>query len=234
MTASSISAISAPLSDPAAEQRAARQRRRAQTLPQAHPAHQQQPTPRSMPMKSTNCTPMPAKDARSRCRAGRRREVVATSAGAYGRCTRSVAARAAGAGLGLAQRLHHVLGEQAPHDLQRHRLRRVVVQRRPRPCRAEHRAPRAPCAEARRNDDAADLALAQRHASGSASSCTSNVVSARSAATIAVDSALPSRSTTAIGTRESASAAVPKTEPKNAAMRIGAANLMSSARRFEK
>ena len=53
-------------------------------------------------------------------------------------------------------------------------------------------------------------------------------------AAIAFDSALASRSTKAIGIRVGLSVPEPKIEPKNAAMTIGAAIDMTSARRFEK
>ncbi len=71
-------------------------------------------------------------------------------------------------------------------------------------------------------------------ASGSASSRTSKVVSPCSDATTAFESALPSASTTAIGTRVGFSPPEPKTAPKKAAMTIGAAIDITSARRFEK
>ena len=91
-------------------------------------------------------------------------------------------------------------------------------------------------AEARRQDDrGAHLALAHElDRRGFVACLTSNAGSALIAATIACDSALASRSAKAIGMRVGLSRRAPKIAPKNAAMTIGAAIDITSARRFEK
>jgi hypothetical protein len=71
-------------------------------------------------------------------------------------------------------------------------------------------------------------------AAGSASSRISKLASPLSAAATAREIALPSASTTAIGTRLGLSLPEPNSEPKKAAMTIGAAIDITSARRFEK
>ena len=72
-------------------------------------------------------------------------------------------------------------------------------------------------------------------ASVASSGCTSNVASCAIASTIFVDVALRSRSMIAIGTlARCVSFEPPNSDPKNAAMAIGAATVISSARRFEK
>jgi hypothetical protein len=71
-------------------------------------------------------------------------------------------------------------------------------------------------------------------ASPSPTSRKSKVASARIEATMAFDTALPSRSTTATGMREGFFGGPPSTAPKKAAMRIGAARVTMSARRLEK
>ena len=47
--------------NPAAQQQPLRDRRGAKPLPDPLPSHQQHAQPSSMPMNSTNCTPIPAK-----------------------------------------------------------------------------------------------------------------------------------------------------------------------------
>src|SRR5258706_8768043 len=68
----------------------------------------------------------------------------------------------------------------------------------------------------------------------SAIGCTSSVASACMAATIFPVTALLSRSTTAIGMREGLALPAPNSEPKKAAIRIGASRVISSERRLEK
>ena len=71
-------------------------------------------------------------------------------------------------------------------------------------------------------------------ASLAARSRTSSAASPRSAASICFEIALASWSASAIGMREVLPPPEPNSEPKNAAMTIGAAIDMTSARRFEK
>ena len=244
MIASRIERRDRAADDVAAEQQAARERRRAQPLPQAEPPRQQHADAdldaheedelHAHAGERVGVAVVRRVAARGRLdRLGRERQAEAgrTPPRPPGGRRRRAAAEA------VAERLHHVLRQQAAHQRHRRRLRRVVVDRDDRLGAAEHERARrlgaepgrhhdrrrAPCPGARarsprprrRGDLERRVGLDRRRDR------------LRQAARVAVDE----------GDRDLVSACrcrPPKIAPKNAAMTIGAAIDMTSARRFEK
>ena len=178
----------------AARRRFHRPRRRASSTP----------TPTSMPMKRTNCTPMPAKECAKPLYGRSAPEVVARVWVLVGRAER--APRRAAPGPPMVSPLAFITCwvEEAAHHRQRGRLRRVVVHSDLRASRRRPSAPRGAFAPKPAGSTIAARTLPSRASStrlglGELPQVEGRV--ALSDAATAFEIALPSASTTAIGTR---------------------------------